>query len=43
MNRSVPNLTWIVAWGLTFGILIYLYVGLYWLSLSTMVPPVLGR
>jgi hypothetical protein len=28
MNRSVPNLTWIVAWGVTFSILVYLYVGL---------------
>jgi hypothetical protein len=28
MNRSVPNLTWIVAWVLTLGILLYFYVGL---------------
>jgi hypothetical protein len=28
MNRSVPNLTWIVTWVLALGILLYLYVGL---------------
>ena len=42
MNRSVPNLTWIVAGVLTLGILIYFYIGPYWLPLRAMVPTVLG-